>query len=204
MALMSHDVGGYGTGRKFIFLFLIDLVGDRPYRWGVNTSANRSLKEQVAIQLATYFRIGEVAPWPGHYATLATVPWAILLHRAGHFVFAGVTLLLFLVGVWSSEVYSDLSGKHDHRSIVIDEVVGYLVTVWFLPWHFLSFFVGYFLFRVLDGLKPWPLCLLDRHVKGGLGVMVDDVAAGLVGALLLRWFVPWTAPVFDEMLHKLW
>lgn len=166
--------------------------------------ANRSRAERCAVAVATVFRIGEVAPWPGHYATLATVPLAVAAHRAGPWLHALVTVLVFVVGVWSASVYSRLSGKHDHRSIVIDEVAGYLVTVWLCPWHFLSFFVGYFLFRVLDGLKPWPISLLDRHVKGGFGVMLDDVAAGAVAALFLHWFVPWTAPFFDAMLHKLW
>ena len=65
-------------------------------------------------------------------------------------------------------------------------------------------FGGYFLFRVLDGLKPGPLRWLDRHVKGGFGVMIDDVAAGAVAALILHWLVPWTAPPLDAMLQRLW
>ncbi|HND09587.1 MAG TPA: phosphatidylglycerophosphatase A [Pseudomonadota bacterium] len=170
----------------------------------VQMSAKWSRRERIAIQIATVFRIGEVAPWPGHYATLFTVPFAIALHKTGPWPHAIATLLLFAIGTWAAEEYSRLTGKHDHRSIVIDEVVGYLVTVWLAPWHFLSFFLGYFLFRVLDGLKPGPLRLLDRHVKGGFGVMLDDVAAGAVGALILHWLVPWTAPTFDAMLQKLW
>lgn len=170
----------------------------------VQLQAKRTARERLAILIATVFRIGEVAPWPGHYATLATVPLAVGLHRAGPWPHAIATLVLFAIGTWSAEEYSRLTRKHDHRSIVIDEVVGYLVTVWLAPWHFLSFFIGYFLFRVLDGLKPGPLRLLDRHVKGGFGVMIDDVAAGVVGAVMLHWLVPWTAPTFDAMLQKLW
>ncbi|MBL9045054.1 MAG: phosphatidylglycerophosphatase A [Myxococcales bacterium] len=165
---------------------------------------HRTKTEQLATAIATVFHLGEVAPWPGHYATLVTVPLAVLLHWLGPWPHLVVTLLLLAVGTWAAERYSDLTGKHDHRAIVIDEVVGYLVTVWLAPWHFLSFFFGYFLFRVLDGLKPGPLRWLDRHVKGGFGVMIDDVAAGAVAALILHWLVPWTAPPLFAMLQRLW
>ena len=96
-------------------------------------TGKRTSRERLAILIATVFRIGEVAPWPGHYATLATVPLAVLLHRTGPWPHAVVTLVLFAIGTWSANEYSRLTGKHDHRSIVIDEVVGYLVTVWLAP-----------------------------------------------------------------------
>jgi phosphatidylglycerophosphatase A len=181
---------------------LTDLEAGRTDR--VVQAAPTSKPQRLVTWTATVFRVGEVAPWPGHYATLVTVPLAVLLHRLGPVPHLVATLLLFALGTWAAERYCEQTGKHDHRSIVIDEVVGYLVTVWLAPWHFLSFFWGYFLFRVLDGLKPGPLRLLDRHVKGGFGVMIDDVAAGVVGAVILHWLVPWTAPWFDAMLQRLW
>ena len=166
--------------------------------------ADRPKPERLVTWIATVFGLGEVAPWPGHYGTMVTVPLALLLHRLGPIPHLLGTLFLFAIGTWAAEHYSEQTGKHDHRAIIIDEVVGYLVTVWLAPWHFLSFFWGFFLFRVLDGHKPGPLRLLDRHVKGGFGVMIDDVGAGVVGALILHWLVPWTAPVFDAMLKRLW
>ena len=166
--------------------------------------ADRPKPKRLVTWIATVFGLGEVAPWPGHYGTLVTVPLALLLHRLGPIPHILGTLFLFVIGTWAAEHYSEQTGKHDHRAIIVDEVVGYLVTVWLAPWHFLSFFWGFFLFRVLDGLKPGPLRLLDRYVKGGFGVMIDDVGAGVVGALILHWLVPWTAPVFDAMLKRLW
>ena len=76
-------------------------------------SAKWSRRERIAIQIATVFRIGEVAPWPGHYATLFTVPFAIALHKAGPWPHAIATLLLFAIGTWAAEEYSRLTGKHE-------------------------------------------------------------------------------------------
>jgi phosphatidylglycerophosphatase A len=75
---------------------------------------------------------------------------------------------------------------HDSKEIVIDEVVGFLITMTWLPLTWQSLVAGFVVFRFLDIVKPPPIRQLDRKVPGGFGVMVDDVAAGIIGSILLQ------------------
>jgi phosphatidylglycerophosphatase A len=122
----------------------------------------------------------------GTFGSLAAiVPWLILrLLPMQLYVFAVV--VAFAVGVWVCGVAGRAVGVDDHRSIVWDEFVGMWITL--IPavaegWW--SVVIGLVLFRVFDVWKPWPIRLLDRQLKGGLGVMVDDVVAGVFAAVVL-------------------
>ena len=89
------------------------------------------------------------------------------------------------VGVYLCGFTARALGVHDHPAIVWDEFVGLWLTVLFVPPHWLNLTVGFFLFRLFDVLKPWPIGWCDRQVSGGLGVMLDDVLAGAAAALVL-------------------
>ena len=80
---------------------------------------------------------------------------------------------------------------HDHGSIVWDEFVGYFVTMALVPASWLNLLLGFVLFRVLDIAKPWPIKLFDKHVHGGLGIMIDDVLAGVIAAIALYFMQPY-------------
>ena len=97
-----------------------------------------------------------------------------------------VILLLALLGVYVSEVVSRDLGVDDHGGIVIDEVAGFAITMWALPFDWVWLLAGFCLFRLLDIVKPWPVRLFDQHVSGGLGVMADDIVAGLLACCLLH------------------
>lgn len=131
--------------------------------------------------IATWFGSGRIRPAPGTMGSLAAIPLGIALQAL-----YGIPALLlgiavaFAIGVISSNVFEEKSGEHDNSSIVIDEVVGMWIaaipagtTIWL--WG-----VAFVLFRIFDAIKPWPISKLDREVEGGLGVMIDDVAAGFV------------------------
>ena len=77
-------------------------------------------------------------------------------------------------------------GGHDRQEIVIDEVAGFLITMAMIPLTWQTWVAGFLLFRFFDAVKPWPISVLDKKVKGGLGVVVDDVAAGLAANLILQ------------------
>ncbi len=96
-----------------------------------------------------------------------------------------VTLLAFLFGVWICGVTSRAFGEHDHGGIVWDEVVGYLITMTAIPFHWAWIIVGFLVFRVFDIYKPWPILVIDKKVKGGFGVMFDDVLAGVYAWLVM-------------------
>ena len=138
------------------------------------------------LLIATYFNIGKFPYAPGTVATLATIPiWWALWH-AGPIIYMVVTLLLFPLGVLAAQAYEAQASTHDSKEIVIDEVVGFLITMVWLPLTWQSVAFGFVIFRFLDIVKPPPIRQLDQKVPGGLGVMLDDVAAGLIGSVLMQ------------------
>lgn len=102
-----------------------------------------------------------------------------------------VTVALFILGVRVCDVISRDIGMHDHSGIVIDEVAGYMVAMIAMPVNVWTVTAGFVLFRFFDIFKPWPIQWLDKHVKGGFGMMIDDVLAGLFTVVILQtgWYV---------------
>ena len=95
----------------------------------------------------------------------------------------------FLVGCWASEHYERLTGRSDAPEIVIDELTGLWFSLSFVPPDPLYFGIGLILFRLYDILKPWPINIVDRYVKGGFGVMLDDILAALYVNLTIAGFL---------------
>ena len=93
---------------------------------------------------------------------------------------------LFGVGIGLCAASARELGVHDHPAIVWDEIVGLLITMTAAPQGWVWLGLGIVAFRVFDILKPWPIRLLDRNVGGGLGIMLDDAVAGLLGLALLQ------------------
>ena len=115
----------------------------------------------------------------------ALLPW-LLLRQLPLPLYALVVALSFVLGVWACQVAGRALGVDDHRSLVWDEFVGQwiaLVPALLAPWW--AVLAGFALFRLFDVAKPWPIGWLDRRLKGGLGVMVDDVVAGVFAAVVL-------------------
>lgn len=135
----------------------------------------------------TFFGVGLIKKAPGTWGTLATIPLVLVLSAAGPIVYMSVTVLLIAVAILACEIYEKRKGGHDHPEIVIDEVVGFLVAMTWLPMTWQALVLGFALFRVLDIWKPLPIGYLDRKVQGGLGVVIDDVAAGIIASLILQY-----------------
>jgi len=125
---------------------------------------------------------------PGTAGTLAAIPVYLLLARLDLSTYLAVTLLMFAIGIYLCDITSRELGGEDHPAIVWDEIVGYLVTMIGAPPKIEWLIAGFLLFRLFDILKPWPIRVLDRSVKGGLGIMLDDVLAGVFAALILHFF----------------
>ncbi len=100
--------------------------------------------------------------------------------------YIGVCGILFLAGVWICDKTSRDLQVHDHGGIVLDEIVGFLVAMIALPPAWAWILAGFLLFRFLDIVKPWPIGWLDRRVRGGFGIMLDDLLAGLAALALLQ------------------
>ena len=97
----------------------------------------------------------------------------------------GAILAVFILGIWAGTVAEHHFGGIDPGPVVIDEVMGMLITLALLPVNFTGAVVGFFVFRVLDVVKPWPSAGFEK-LPGGLGVMADDGMAAIYGNLVMR------------------
>ncbi len=122
---------------------------------------------------------------PGTAGTLAGVLLYVALRDAGSFLYILFTLLTCVVGTWAAGRAEKILGCKDCPSIVIDEIAGYLIAMFLVPsgWGFVA--AGFFLFRLFDIIKPWPLYGLQK-LNGGLGIMIDDIGAGIYTNILLQ------------------
>ncbi len=136
--------------------------------------------------LALGFGTGLAPKAPGTVGTLAGIAVYLLLLPLPPWGYLLGTLVAIIAGIWICDRAARDFGVHDHPAIVWDEVAGFLVTMVAAPVGVLWVVLGFVLFRVFDVLKPWPIGWLDRRVGGGLGIMVDDILAGIYALVLLQ------------------
>jgi len=157
---------------------------------GKNKLTPKQIVSDPVLFLAFGFGSGLAKKAPGTFGTLAAVPLYLALVQAQSLiVYSVVTLLVILVGVWICGQAAEKLGEHDFGGIVWDEIAGFLVTMWLVPFTWQAVALGFILFRVFDIIKPWPIRWIDRQVHGGLGIMLDDVLAGVFAGGLLFFIV---------------
>ncbi|MBI5183317.1 MAG: phosphatidylglycerophosphatase A [Nitrospinae bacterium] len=122
---------------------------------------------------------------PGTVGSLVGVILYLFLYRLYPLFYFIIILHLFFLGVWSSGEAENILNKKDHHYIVIDEIVGLLLTMFLLPEGVWFIIGGFLLFRLLDILKPFHQI---ERMKGGFGVMLDDLVAGIIANLILQSF----------------
>jgi phosphatidylglycerophosphatase A len=144
------------------------------------------LRDTAAIFLATGGYVGKIPLAPGTFGSLWGLPAAYLLSglsaaagllAVGFFILAAIAVAHRAVALLASE---------DPGCVVIDEVAGMMITLLAIPFTARSAAIGFLLFRILDIVKPFPIRVLERRIPGGAGVVLDDVAAGVMANLLLR------------------
>ena len=136
--------------------------------------------------MATGFSVGHIPFAPGTFGSILGLPLG--------FILAGLALPLAIAGaglfilgaVWIANDAEKLLKQSDPGCIVIDEIAGMAVTLIGLPVNLKIALMGFILFRILDVVKPFPIRFLDQRLKGGLGVVMDDVVAGIFANVLLR------------------
>ena len=152
----------------------------------------RALLATPAGWLACGFGSGLAPVAQGTFGSLAAIlPW-LLLRQYSLSLNLLVIAIGFVIGVWACDVAGRALGVDDHRSLVWDEFIGQwiaLLPALMAPWW--AIVLGFALFRLFDVWKPWPIRYFDRHLKGGLGVMVDDVIAGIFAAFVLKLVLSW-------------
>lgn len=137
--------------------------------------------------VATWFGSGLLRPAAGTWGSLAALPFAwALTSLGGHLLLLVGAIAVFALGTWAARRYELVSNDVDPGSVVVDEVVGVWITLLFVPQEFLWYVIAFAAFRFFDILKFWPIYHADRSIKGGLGIMLDDVLAALyAGAVCL-------------------
>ncbi len=139
--------------------------------------------------LAFGFGSGLAKKAPGTFGTLAAVPLYLPLAQTGQMTYWVVTVLASLLGIWICGKAAEKLGEHDFCGIVWDEIAGLLVTLAFVPFSWQALLAGFVLFRFFDIVKPWPIRWIDQKVSGGLGIMLDDIIAGLFAAGVMVFFL---------------
>lgn len=143
------------------------------------------LSGKTALILASWFGSGLVPVASGTFGTIAGVPLVVLTALLKP-LYAGPLVFVFMViAVWASDVSRRLVGKRDPSEVVIDEVAGFLLALFYVPISWVNVCLGFCLFRVFDIWKPFPVRKLEA-LRGGLGIVADDLMAGIYANLGLR------------------
>jgi phosphatidylglycerophosphatase A len=116
---------------------------------------------------------------PGTMGTIVAVPFIFLLKALPPAGFWSLLLILFLLGIYLCDITARRLRKHDPGGIVWDEMVGYWLSVAFVPVQWPWLLAAFLLFRLFDILKPWPIRQSERLFRGGLGIMADDIIAAI-------------------------
>jgi phosphatidylglycerophosphatase A len=137
--------------------------------------------------LATGLYLGKIPKAPGTWGTLLGIPCAWLMAAFLPPLWYMLVAVIFVLGASVvAEMYERSLAQHDPKEIVIDEVVGYVIAMTWLPLTWQSFLAAFIAFRFFDILKPGPIRRIDQRVKGGFGTVLDDVAAGLISSVILQ------------------
>jgi phosphatidylglycerophosphatase A len=167
-----------------------EFVSDFQIRYSDFYSMNTTRKNDLIVFLATGCFTGFLPVAPGTWGTFAAIPVAILAHKGGPLAQLLTAIIFMLVAVWLAGRAEALLGSRDARPIVIDEMAGFLITLLWLPLSLPILGLAFVLFRLFDIVKPPPVSTLEKRLRGGWGVVMDDVAAGVytnisVGLLLI-------------------
>ena len=139
---------------------------------------------KLAKCFATYCYIGLLPKMPGTWGSIFAIPLAWTLYQLGKVPYAVAFILVTLLGIWASKVYSESVGNGDPDEVVIDEVAGILTVFFFAKPTPLMLLLGLVLFRVIDILKPPPIGWFEK-IPHGVGIMIDDILAGVLTGLIL-------------------
>lgn len=145
-----------------------------------------TLRDRAVIAGSSVLGLGLIPVAPGTWGTLGALPLWWALDQQPLWVWLVALVGVFAFSVWISGMAEALYGEHDVSAVVIDEVAGMLVCVVAVPFTWPTVLLAFVVFRVFDIVKPPPVRWFDENVSGGLGVVVDDVVAGLLGLAVMH------------------
>jgi phosphatidylglycerophosphatase A len=136
--------------------------------------------------LATGCFIGNISFAPGTFGSILGIPLCFLLSKINLLLAVLLTVMFVLFAILIAQEAEKILKTKDPGCIVIDETAGLMVTLIGLPFNIISVGSGFLIFRFLDVWKPYPIRFVENKLSGGAGIVMDDVAAGICGNLLLR------------------
>ena len=143
-------------------------------------------RDKAVMFLATGGFVGNLPVAPGTFGSLLGLPLCYAMAKISLSLAILGALVLIFAGIWIAQLAETITKQKDPGRIVIDEIAGMTVTLIGIPFHLTSVVIGFFIFRALDIIKPFPIRLLERRISGGAGVVLDDVAAGIYANILVR------------------
>jgi phosphatidylglycerophosphatase A len=159
---------------------------------------NARRRDDLIIFLATGGFSGFLPKIPGTWGTFAAIPLVLLVHLGDGLTQAVTAVVFVMAAVWIAARAEVLLNSKDAGPIVIDEMVGFVFTLLWLPIGFPTVCLGFVLFRFFDIVKPPPTNILERRLPGGWGVVMDDVMAGIYANISLRILLPLLTRIFHQ------
>ncbi|MGM0508951.1 MAG: phosphatidylglycerophosphatase A family protein [Fusobacteriota bacterium] len=141
-------------------------------------------KKDFIEKMATFFGLGNSPIMPGTVGTLGGIPLVLGLKLVNDNIYFYILVFFIFFAIFISSKAEEIYGKKDSQNIVIDEVVGYLVTMFLLPITIKTILIGFLLFRFFDITKIYPISKL-QEMEGGIGVVIDDILAGIFANIVL-------------------
>ena len=160
----------------------------------------KSVKERnlsnPAVFFATGFGVGLLPIAPGTWGSILAVfmAWGIV-SIFSHLALLTVTIFVFFIGIFASEFCINHFSSSDPKQVVIDEIVAQWLVLLIVPLEPLNYLVGFIIFRFFDIFKPWPISWIDKNLKGGFGIMADDVLAAVFAMIILYGVSLWTGSI---------
>jgi len=143
------------------------------------------------LLFGTGFGSGYFSLAPGTAGTVVGILFFLGFSYLSPLLYFITTIAFIFLSAWIADGAEKIFQQKDVRTIVIDEIAGFLVTMLWIPFTLINVVIGFFLFRLLDILKPYPAGWIDRNLSGGWGIVLDDVAAGIYANLILQGIRHW-------------
>ncbi|MBI5207071.1 MAG: phosphatidylglycerophosphatase A [Candidatus Firestonebacteria bacterium] len=144
--------------------------------------------KKLSIFTATGFKAGNFPFFPGTIGTLVGLIIYLILKEFNNIIFSFCLLFLFFIAWFSIEFSLDFFKEKDPQQIVIDEIIGFLITMFLIPEKIQYIIAGFILFRIIDILKPYPICNIEKMHRAN-GILFDDVASGIFANLILHTYI---------------
>lgn len=145
-----------------------------------------NFREKAVMFMATGCFIGKIPFAPGTFGSFAGILLSFILSKTSEPTAFLCIILFIMFSIWIANDAEKILKKKDPGSIVIDEIAGMAVTLIGLPFNVFYVATGFIMFRVLDISKPFPIRYIEKRISGGAGIVLDDIAAGIVANIILR------------------